>query len=102
MRPVHQSESADEGYELKAEQVALALEPLGLQNLGVGFYNANEDPATLAQEFLVKRLALARGLSALASRTQRTALAHCCATMVRNASVQFSETPVKPCTRGRP
>lgn len=53
-------ESADEGYELKAEQVALALEPLGLQNLGVGFYNANEDPPTLAQEFLVKRLALAR------------------------------------------
>lgn len=53
-------ESADEGYELKAEQIALALEPLGLQNLGVGFYNANEDPATAAQEFLIERLALAR------------------------------------------
>lgn len=53
-------ESSDEGYELKAEQIALALEPLGLQKLGVGFYNANEDPATLAQEFLVQRLALAR------------------------------------------
>ena len=53
-------ESADEGYELKAEQVALALEPLGLQALAVGFYNANEDPPSRAQEFLVDRLARAR------------------------------------------
>lgn len=53
-------ESADEGYELKAEQVALALEPLGLQGLAVGFYNANEDPPSRAQEFLVDRLARAR------------------------------------------
>ena len=53
-------ESADEGYELKGEQIALALEPLGLQNLGVGFYNANEDPPSLAQHFLVERLARAR------------------------------------------
>ena len=53
-------ESADEGYELKGEQIALALEPLGLQALGVGFYNANEDSAALAQNFLVERLARAR------------------------------------------
>ena len=53
-------ESADEGYELKGEQIALALEPLGLQSLGVGFYNANEDPPSLAQHFLVERLAHAR------------------------------------------
>lgn len=53
-------ESAEEGYELKAEQIALALEPLGLQNLGVGFYNANEDAASLGQEFLAERLARAR------------------------------------------
>jgi len=53
-------ESAEEGYELKAEQVSLALEPLGLQHLGVGFYNANEDTAALAQGFLVDRLAKAR------------------------------------------
>ena len=46
-------ESAEEGYELKEEQVGLALEPLGLGNLAVGFYNANEDPAGQAQEFLV-------------------------------------------------
>lgn len=49
-------ENADEGYELKAEQVALALEPLGLQGLAVGFYNANEDSQSRAQEFLVERL----------------------------------------------
>ncbi len=53
-------DSADEGYELKSEQIALALEPLGLQNLAVGFYNANEDPASRAQEFLVDRLTCAR------------------------------------------
>ena len=53
-------ESVDEGYELKGEQIALALEPLGLQGLGVGFYNANEDPASSAQAFLVERLARAR------------------------------------------
>lgn len=53
-------ESTDEGYELKAEQIALALEPLGLQNLAVGFYNAHEDPAAGAQDFLVARLTQAR------------------------------------------
>ena len=53
-------ESAEEGYELKGEQIALALEPLGLQTLGVAFYNANEDPAASAQQFLLKRLTRAR------------------------------------------
>lgn len=53
-------ENAEEGYELKAEQAALALEPLGLQGLAVGFYNANEDQAARAQEFLVERLGRAR------------------------------------------
>ncbi len=53
-------ESTEEGYELKAEQVSLALEPLGLQSLGVGFYNANEDAASSAQGFLVERLVKAR------------------------------------------
>lgn len=53
-------ETADEGYELKAEQVALALEPLGLRNLAVGFYNANEDSAERAQGFLLDRLGRAR------------------------------------------
>jgi transcriptional regulator with XRE-family HTH domain len=49
-------ETAEEGYELKAAQVALALQPLGLQNLAVGFYNANEDTSLRAREFLVERL----------------------------------------------
>jgi len=53
-------ETTEEGYELKAAQVALALEPLGLQNLAVGFYNANEDPSSRAQEFLVDRLSRVR------------------------------------------
>lgn len=53
-------DNAEEGYELKAEQVELALQPLGLQNLAIGFYNANEDPAVQAQEFLVERLSAAR------------------------------------------
>jgi hypothetical protein len=53
-------ESVQEGYELKAEQIALALEPLGLQTLGVAFFNANEDPASGAREFLLERLNRAR------------------------------------------
>lgn len=53
-------ETTDEGYELKAEQAAMALEPLGLQNLAIGFYNAAEDPAPMAQAFLVGRLNQAR------------------------------------------
>lgn len=53
-------ESAQEGYELKGEQIALALEPLGLQTLGVAFFNANEDTPASAQEFLLERLTRAR------------------------------------------
>lgn len=55
-------ETAEEGYELKAEQVSLALEPLGLQRLAVGFYNATEDSAARAQEFLVGHLNHARNV----------------------------------------
>lgn len=53
-------ESAEEGYELKGEQIALALEPLGLQTLGVAFYNANEDSAAAAQDYLLERLTRTR------------------------------------------
>jgi len=49
-------ESTEEGYELKGEQVAMALEPLGLQGLAIGFYCAPEDPALRAQKFFVERL----------------------------------------------
>lgn len=53
-------EAAEEGYELKAEQAALALEPLGLQGLAIGFYNATEDAPKRARAFLLTRIAHAR------------------------------------------
>lgn len=49
-------ESAEEGYELKGDQVATALEPLGLADLPVGFFNAREDAPSAIQEFIVKQL----------------------------------------------
>lgn len=53
-------ESAEEGYDLKAEQAAMALEPMGLHNLAIGFYNANEDHPNTARDFLIARLEQAR------------------------------------------
>lgn len=53
-------ETADEGYELKDEQAAMALEPLGMQSLAIAFYNASEDSATRAQDFFIQRLDAAR------------------------------------------
>ena len=53
-------ETTEEGYELKEEQASMALEPLGLQKLAIGFYNANEDPAAIAQKFFVNRIHIAR------------------------------------------
>ena len=49
-------ESAEEGYELKGDQVATALEPLGLADLPVGFFNAREDAPSTLQDFVVKQL----------------------------------------------
>ena len=43
-------ESVTEGYELKHEQITTALEPLGVRNLTVGFFNAfGDEPGTLRQ-----------------------------------------------------
>ncbi len=47
-------ETIAEGYELKGEQVSMALEPLGLQQLPVGFYNAYQDDQERLKSFLAK------------------------------------------------
>jgi transcriptional regulator with XRE-family HTH domain len=49
-------ETVEEGYELKGEQVATALEPLGLGDLPVGFFNAREDAPDELQAFVVRQL----------------------------------------------
>ncbi|QGZ62392.1 helix-turn-helix domain-containing protein [Paraburkholderia acidisoli] len=49
-------ESVEEGYELKGDQVATALEPLGLGDLPIGFFNAREDAPSSLQDFVVKQL----------------------------------------------
>lgn len=49
-------ETVEEGYELKGEQVATALEPLGLAELPVGFFNAREDAPSALQEFVAAQL----------------------------------------------
>ena len=49
-------ESIEEGYELKGEQVAQSLQPLGMQNMSVEFFNSfQDDPATL-QSFLTEQI----------------------------------------------
>ncbi|MER2514386.1 MAG: helix-turn-helix transcriptional regulator [Nitrosomonas ureae] len=53
-------ESAEEGYELKAEQVEIALEPLGLKELPVYFFNAFQDDVEQLRKFLDQRLTAVR------------------------------------------
>ena len=49
-------ESVEEGYELKGEQASLALEPLGLHNLKVDFFDARHDDPQKIKKFLVNRI----------------------------------------------
>lgn len=49
-------EDVAEGYELKGEQVSTALEPLGLAELPVGFFNAREDAPDTLQAFVAAQL----------------------------------------------
>lgn len=55
-----QVESVEEGYELKGEQVAMALQPLGLQNIAVGFFNAHQDDPSVLRDFLIERITQVR------------------------------------------
>jgi transcriptional regulator with XRE-family HTH domain len=50
------AESVEEGYELKADQARTALEPLGLQELAIGFFNAREDDPKLIKSFIWSQL----------------------------------------------
>ncbi|MGL3821332.1 helix-turn-helix domain-containing protein [Sphingopyxis sp. R3-92] len=51
--PVH---SAEEGYDLKAEEVALKLHPLGLDGLPIQFFNAAEEAPEVLRRFLLLRI----------------------------------------------
>jgi transcriptional regulator with XRE-family HTH domain len=53
--------SAEEGYELKAEQVLMSLQSLGLHEFPVQFFNALEDDPNSLRDFLVYRIGKVRG-----------------------------------------
>lgn len=55
-------ELAADGYDLKAEQVEMALRRIGVPQLPVHFFNAREDNPSGLREFLLTRLAQLRGL----------------------------------------
>jgi transcriptional regulator with XRE-family HTH domain len=48
--------TVEEGYELKGEQVTMALEPLGLQNLSVDFFNSFGDEPRRLQDSIAEHI----------------------------------------------
>lgn len=81
-------ESAVEGYELKEEQIALALAPLGRKDIAIGFYDAFTDEPGRLRAFLLERIAAMRG----AFRRDVEDLAGNARTLLRNhAEVQVQE-----------
>lgn len=50
------AETIEEGYDLKAEFASMALEPLGLQNLKIGFFNAFGDEPTRLRGLILECL----------------------------------------------
>jgi transcriptional regulator with XRE-family HTH domain len=54
------AQSAEEGYELKAEEVQLKLHPLGLTNLPIAFFNAAEDAPEVLRNFIAGRVNVVR------------------------------------------
>ncbi len=53
-------ETVDEGYELKGEQVEMSLQPLGLNEYSVCFFNSHQDDPSRLREFLIGRVMAVR------------------------------------------
>jgi len=53
-------ETDEEGYDLKGEQVAMALQPLGLHDYSMCFFNAHQDDPSRLRDYLIERVAAVR------------------------------------------